>query len=323
MNPQTRRARILGELGLGPLWRLRDRMPGSDAAESDDAEPSPPDATPSPPDPAEQTLRGIMRTHSHRPRSGASEGSRPRLPDDLATSDRRTVPEASDHATPVGQPATASRDVPYGEVGDDIASLDWDTLEARIHACRGCALCAERRQAVPGVGDRRADWLFVGEGPGAEEDRRGEPFVGPSGRLLDLMLGAIGLQRGDDVYIANAVKCRPPMNRTPQMAEISACRPFLARQIALLQPRLIVALGRPAVQTLIDENARIAALRGRVLEAFGVPVIVTYHPAYLLRNPLHKAAAWDDLCLARDTMRMLKQGGQSLSPVSTRNDRTQ
>jgi DNA polymerase len=161
---------------------------------------------------------------------------------------------------------------------------------------------------VLGVGDVDADWLFVGEGPGAEEDERGEPFVGAAGKLLDAMLAAIDLKRGSDVYIANAVKCRPPGNRTPAAEELTACQPYLERQIALLKPRLIVALGRPAAQALLGNEVKISAARGRLFQHNGIPLIVTYHPAYLLRNLTDKARAWEDLCFARRTMRQLKAG---------------
>ena len=190
-----------------------------------------------------------------------------------------------------------------------IATLSWDELAAEVAGCQACVLCQLRRQAVLGVGDRQADWLFVGEGPGEEEDKRGEPFVGPAGKLLDAMLAAIGLKRGADVYIANAVKCRPPGNRNPTDQEVAACRPFLERQITLLQPRLIVALGRPAVQALLGHEVKIASMRGRLHRAYGRPLIVTYHPAYLLRTPQDKAKAWEDLCFARRTMRELKAAG--------------
>ena len=190
----------------------------------------------------------------------------------------------------------------------DVAGLGWEALTERIVACRACALCEQRRQAVPGVGDRQADWLFVGEGPGAEEDARGEPFVGKAGKLLDAMLAAIGLRRGEGVYIANTVKCRPPANRTPEAGELAACFPFLARQIELIQPRLIVALGRPAAQSLLNTDIRIASARGRCFDYAGIPVVVTYHPAYLLRNPLDKAKAWEDLCFARRRMQQLIHG---------------
>jgi DNA polymerase len=155
---------------------------------------------------------------------------------------------------------------------------------------------------VPGVGDTSADWLFVGEGPGAEEDERGEPFVGQAGKLLDAMLAAIDLRRGDNVYIANAVKCRPPNNRTPEANETAACWPFLQRQIELIQPKVIVALGRPAAQTLLQAEVRISAARGRLFDYQGTPVVVTYHPAYLLRNLAEKAKAWEDLCFMRRAM---------------------
>lgn len=186
--------------------------------------------------------------------------------------------------------------------------MDWTELRASVAACRACELCHERKQAVFGVGDFEADWLLVGEGPGAEEDARGEPFVGQAGKLLDAMLAAIGLRRGDDVFIANAVKCRPPGNRTPTSAEMAACRPYLERQIELLKPKLIVALGRPAAQTLLQTEIKIGAARGKLFKYIDIPLIVTYHPAYLLRTLTDKAKAWEDLCLARRTMKSLKSG---------------
>jgi DNA polymerase len=180
-----------------------------------------------------------------------------------------------------------------------IASLEWDALEADIRACTACRLCERRKQAVPGVGDRQADWMLVGEGPGAEEDQRGEPFVGAAGKLLDAMLGAIGLKRGEGVYIANAVKCRPPHNRTPQADEIATCVPYLERQIELVRPRILIALGRPAAQALLDREVSIGASRGQAFRYRTTPLVVTYHPAYLLRNQADKAKAWEDLCFAR------------------------
>ncbi|GAB4453578.1 MAG: hypothetical protein OHK0026_17850 [Rhodocyclaceae bacterium] len=194
-----------------------------------------------------------------------------------------------------------------------IAAMDWRELAQAVAGCRACALCEKRRQAVLGVGDVHAQWLFVGEGPGADEDEKGEPFVGQAGRLLDNMLAAIGLKRGRNVYIANVVKCRPPGNRTPEPREAAACFPFLARQIALIGPRLIVALGRPAAQTLLGAEVKIATARGRLLDHGGIPLVVTYHPAYLLRNLPDKAKAWEDLCFARSTMRRL--GGTSPGPL--------
>ncbi|MCC7548211.1 MAG: uracil-DNA glycosylase [Burkholderiales bacterium] len=186
--------------------------------------------------------------------------------------------------------------------------MDWRQLEAAVQACTACALHARRRQSVFGVGDEQADWLLIGEGPGAEEDERGEPFVGQAGRLLDNMLASIGLRRGQDVYIANVVKCRPPGNRVPEPGEAAQCAPYLERQIGLLRPRLVVALGRTAASNLLRTDASIASLRGRVHDLRGTPLLVTYHPAYLLRNLSDKAKAWEDLCMARDLMAKLKAG---------------
>lgn len=196
----------------------------------------------------------------------------------------------------------ASAPASSGERAAHVAGLGWDALEDAIRTCSACRLCEQRRQAVPGVGDRRATWMMVGEGPGAEEDRRGEPFVGQAGKLLDAMLAATGLRRGEGVYIANTVKCRPPNNRTPEADEIAACLPFLQRQIALVQPRILVALGRPAAQALLGTEVRISAVRGKMFEYAQVPVVVTYHPAYLLRNPIDKSKVWEDLCFARRTV---------------------
>lgn len=183
------------------------------------------------------------------------------------------------------------------------AELAWDELGPAMQACRACVLCQRRRQAVPGVGDVRAEWLFIGEGPGSEEDAQGEPFVGAAGQLLDAMLAALDLTRQKAVYIANAVKCRPPDNRTPEPAEIEACRPWLQRQVALLQPKVIVLLGKTAAQSLLGKQDKLAAMRGQVFEYSGIPVVVTYHPAYLLRNLPDKAKAWEDLLRARRAWR--------------------
>jgi uracil-DNA glycosylase family 4 len=186
-----------------------------------------------------------------------------------------------------------------------IMKMDWDALKQAVPACTACELHKARTQAVLGVGDERAEWLLVGEAPGAEEDRLGEPFVGQAGKLLDAMLTAIDLKRGENVYIANVLKCRPPGNRNPEAHEIAQCSPFLLRQIGLIRPKLIVAMGRFAAQTLLNSDASIASLRGTVHRFAGVPLIVTYHPAYLLRNLPDKAKAWSDLLFARRTMRSL------------------
>ena len=178
----------------------------------------------------------------------------------------------------------------------------WITLKQAVPACTACGLHKGRTQTVFGVGDERADWMLIGEAPGAEEDRLGEPFVGQAGRLLDNMLAALGLRRGENVYIANVLKCRPPGNRNPQPEEVARCSTHLVEQIALIEPKLIVAMGRFAAQTLLNTDATIASLRGRVHRYSGVPLVVTYHPAYLLRNLPDKAKAWQDLLFARKTL---------------------
>ena len=205
-----------------------------------------------------------------------------------------------------GAAATAVLAEPTSPLSDRagrIATIAFDALADDIAACTACGLCRTRSRAVPGVGDARAEWMFIGEAPGAEEDARGEPFVGQAGRLLDSMLAALGLDRRRGVYIANVLKCRPPNNRTPEPVEVEACRPYLDRQVELVQPRLIVALGRSAASALLGVDASIASLRGRVHRLQGRPLIVTYHPAYLLRNLPDKAKAWEDLLFARRVLR--------------------
>ena len=181
----------------------------------------------------------------------------------------------------------------------------WIPLRQEVPACTACGLHKSRTQTVFGVGDENADWMLIGEAPGAEEDRLGEPFVGQAGKLLDSMLAAIDLKRAENVYIANVLKCRPPANRNPEPGEVERCTPFLKRQIALIRPKLIVAMGRFAAQTLLATEASIASLRGKVHRYEGVPLIVTYHPAYLLRTLPDKAKAWEDLVFARRTMATL------------------
>ena len=195
------------------------------------------------------------------------------------------------------------------DLADDRAArilrMDWADLKATVKGCQACGLRKTCTQTVFGVGDEQADWLLVGEAPGAEEDARGEPFVGQAGRLLDNMLAAIGLERGDNVYICNVLKCRPPGNRNPEPFEVGQCSPHLLRQLELIKPKLILAMGRFAVQALLSTEASIASLRGRLHRYQGVPLIVTYHPAYLLRNLPDKAKAWEDLCFARRTIAAL------------------
>lgn len=191
-----------------------------------------------------------------------------------------------------------------------IGALDWSALQSEVAGCRACRLCESRQSTVFGVGPPgaapelapRVDWMVVGEAPGENEDRQGEPFVGQAGKLLDNMLRAIGLDRHQSVFIANVIKCRPPGNRNPQPDEIAQCEPFLQRQIDLVAPKIILAMGRFAVQSLLQTTEPIGRLRGRVHRYHGVPVVVTYHPAYLLRSLPDKAKAWADLCLARNVM---------------------
>ena len=235
----TRRARVLAELGLTPLWLHHRRI-------------------------TEHESTPELQRHASSP---------------------SVVPEAS--ATISAQP---------------VDRMDWAALREAASTCTACVLHEKRKQAVLGVGDKQADWLFVGEGPGADEDARGEPFVGQAGKLLDNMLSAIGLKRGDNVYIANVVKCRPPGNRTPVPEEAQACQPFLDRQVALIQPRVIIALGKVAANTLLGRSGTLGSLRKTVHDYRGIPLIVTYHPAYLLRTLTDKAKAWEDLCFAVETM---------------------
>jgi DNA polymerase len=215
--------------------------------------------------------------------------------EDLRAGGQRSAP-ASVGGT--AQPATAAAQASDAE----IATLDWDALQRTVAACTRCGLEATRTQTVFGIGDAAADWMVVGEAPGAEEDRRGEPFVGRAGQLLDSMLRALGLARGQGVYIANVLKCRPPGNRDPQPREVACCQPYLQRQIALIRPKLILCVGRIAAQNLLGSDLPLGKLRGRAhrLEPSGTPVVVTYHPAYLLRSPAEKRKAWADLQYARE-----------------------
>ena len=221
----------------------------------------------------------------------------------------RPVDVAATVATAVtdANPTAPASVAPLGTVAD----LDWDSLRARVAACTRCELHATRTQTVFGVGNPRARWMFIGEAPGAEEDKQGEPFVGRAGQLLTSMLKALGLRR-EDVYIANVLKCRPPGNRDPKPEEARHCRGYLERQIELVAPLLIVAVGRIAAQNLLATDSALARLRGQV-HALGErrwPLIVTYHPAYLLRSPGEKRKAWQDLVFARRIVRRLEAGEQ-------------
>lgn len=278
MELDARQRAMLEEMGVR-VWAPRDAVPASETA----------------PAPPFQHLPESTREGQAAPTPAA-----PRVPPT-----RVPVPGAmvSDRAA-----VAPSRDLPA-----DIAAMGWDDLEAAVAGCQACGLCKSRKNTVFGVGQRQARWLIVGEAPGENEDLQGEPFVGQAGKLLDNMLKALGRSRTSDdeaqsVYIANVLKCRPPGNRNPAPEEVLQCEPYLRRQVALLQPRIILALGRFAVQSLLQHSVPDVAtlplgrLRGQVYRYEGVPVVVSYHPAYLLRTPQDKAKAWDDLCLAQSLM---------------------
>lgn len=220
---------------------------------------------------------------------------------------REQQPQVSGAAA-LSPPTAARESVPVHEVERtgaprpaDIELMQWDALKAAATECRACALGGGRRNAILGTGDLQADWLVVGDPPREEEDQQGEPFVGEAGQLLDNMLDAMGLDRRHEVYLTNVLKCRP-VGRNPEPQELAQCDNFLRRQVQLLQPRIIVAMGRFAVQALLGTSEPIGKLRGRIHRYQGVPVVVTYHPSYLLRHLVDKAKAWEDLCLALEEM---------------------
>ena len=220
---------------------------------------------------------------------------------------RAAVPRTAPPPPPATRPVPVAVAPPAREpvaARADLATLGWPELREAVSGCRACSLCESRTQTVFGVGHEQAHWMVVGEAPGENEDLQGEPFVGAAGQLLDRMLAALSITRAADgppaqrVYIANTLKCRPPRNRNPSAEEMAQCEPFLVRQIELLKPRIILAMGRFAVQALLRSDAPVGKLRGQIHRYQGVPLIVTYHPAYLLRSLPEKARAWEDLCLA-------------------------
>ncbi|MHB1707211.1 MAG: uracil-DNA glycosylase [Acidithiobacillus sp.] len=250
-----------------------------------------------------------------RPAAGEGASSQPALPKAAAAAPSPRQEPAAAISAPAPPPRKAATPslaaqpmVPDAPVRDAaaqgqretvIAGLSWADLAAMVSGCQACPLGATRQHAVFGAGNPQGRWLFVGEAPGAEEDRRGEAFVGRAGQLLDAMLKAMGLERGRDVYIANVLKCRPPNNRDPLGPEVQECLPYLHRQIALIRPQIIVALGRFATQGLLQVDTPLNKLRGTVQHYGEIPVLVTYHPAYLLRNPIDKRRVWEDLKKAR------------------------
>jgi len=269
-------------LGLGPVWRLRDRAPAGHAAGAL-VDGSAADGGPA----ADTAAAAAIATDGLRGGAGVPTAE-PGADGDFRA---EAVRDDEDGTAPGARRAAR------------IALLPWPALAEAVAGCGACGLCETRRRTVFGVGPVPAPWMLVGEAPGEQEDLTGEPFVGPAGRLLDAMLAAIGVRREHDAFIANVLKCRPPRNRDPSPEEVTRCEPYLLRQVELLQPRLIVVLGRFAAQTLLRTDASIASLRGRVhryrVADRELPLVVTYHPAYLLRSLPDKSKAWADLRLAR------------------------
>ena len=289
MTPeQSRRAIFLDEVGIGQVWVRRHVAPALPETAQAETPEAPEAAAPEP-------VKAVMPVMPALPVVDA-----PAFEADFSAWDESLpMPPAffDDEMEMTYAPPSA----------DAVAGMDWLELQTAVAACRGCKLCDGRTRTVFGVGDQKARWLFIGEGPGREEDMQGEPFVGPAGRLLNNMLLAMGLRRNENVYLANAVKCRATddsgTDHAPTPAEVAACKPYLERQIALIQPTVIVALGKTAALSLLDLDAKqtMATLRGAVHQHAGRPLIVTYHPSYLLRKPSAKREAWADLCLALNT----------------------
>jgi len=287
MNRQ--RQQYLKAMGI-QFWQRRDAAPSrSDSPPAlDDIAPPPVDEPAGP-----SSTVAVDTATTPDPAVSSPADDKPPLRPEIAS------PERLSTSVDAGPPAP-----PRPSRVIQIAAMDWEDLTAEVRGCTACGLHAGRKQAVFGVGNRQASWMIVGEAPGADEDRLGEPFVGRSGKLLDLMLQALSLDR-QTVFIANVIKCRPPQNRDPTTEESFCCRPFLERQVALVKPRIILAVGRVAAQNLLDTQQPVGKLRNRV-HRFGtpaVPLVVTYHPAYLLRSPREKRKAWQDLQLAHRALR--------------------
>jgi DNA polymerase len=283
---EARRRAYLAAMGI-PLWLPR-RQAGDAGATEPSAAPEPMAAPRAPAAPGD----AVPATEAPAP---AGDDEPPPMPAELAD-------EAAARVEAEGPEPAADRG--EGGAGAGVAGMDWEPLRQTILGCRACELCQTRTQAVPGVGATTADLLVIGEAPGQEEDRQGEPFVGRAGQLLDRMLAAIGHDR-TSVFITNVLKCRPPKNRDPKPDEIRACAPYLRRQIELMAPRAILSVGRVSAQSLLETGDAIGRLRGR-WHTFGpqsTPLWVTYHPAYLLRNPAAKGKVWSDLKAVREQLR--------------------
>ncbi|MDR6419300.1 DNA polymerase [Paraburkholderia phenoliruptrix] len=319
---------VLEEFGLAPRWVRRGMAAAQEAAGTLSVEQGGAPGTSAAGLPPERLQNGEPAGRALPQPAVDDSDARTALSSFTPEPQRASSPAVASRAPHVAEPPAMSEPSSFGAPPDDgfawfddlplhppgeahaavpalpaIHTLDWDALSERVANCERCRLCEKRTQAVFGVGDRHADWMLIGEAPGENEDRVGEPFVGQAGKLLDNMLRSLTLARGANVYIANVIKCRPPGNRNPEPDEVARCEPYLQRQVELVKPKLIVALGRFAAQSLLKTDASISSLRGRVHQYEGVPVIVTYHPAYLLRSLPDKAKAWADLCLARDTWR--------------------
>ncbi len=318
----------LEELGLAPVWVRRGTQQAvaqeiAMAGVAIHAETAPADVAPAAPaaaarddrsrgaSPRDEARQDVPVAYVREARDARDAQKPPASPQPMVAPDHHDTAWFDD--LPTQAPVHARSNVSDDTAGAAIATLDWDALSARVAGCERCRLCEKRTNTVFGVGDRNADWMLIGEAPGENEDRQGEPFVGQAGKLLDNMLRSLTLARGENAYIANVIKCRPPGNRNPEPDEVARCEPYLQRQVSLVKPTLIVALGRFAAQSLLKTDASISSLRGRVHQYEGVPVIVTYHPAYLLRSLPDKAKAWADLCLARDTWHKAKAAGAQAS----------
>jgi uracil-DNA glycosylase family 4 len=294
-------ARILEEIGVGPVWVRRHLAVDAVEAAAPQAEVSATPAATVPvavaPTPAQQ--------RPAQPVARPAPASAP-IQDDGLPPWLNEMSEA-DMAAPGFMPYDDEDDEPVIRINPAIATMDWAKLKETVAECRQCGLCNGRKKTVFGVGDEKAKWLFIGEGPGRNEDMQGEPFVGPAGKLLDNMLVAMGLKRGENAFIANIVKCRPTdesgKDRPPSPQEVASCMPYLQRQIALIQPTVLVALGKTAALSLLglDPATPVSKLRGTVHRYQDLPLVVTYHPAYLLRQLGDKSKAWADLCLAMTT----------------------
>lgn len=292
-----KREDMLRELELLPVWKQRVPVSEEEAKPAAMYEPAP--KSPSPAETMQESNADYAVKSS--PENVRKRPKEPKVPMEEIDPPRNLPPARAEDKD---EPSTLLS--PMGPDRQEvIMRMDWQALERAVEHCPACNLCRTRTKTVFGVGDHNADWLLVGEAPGAEEDRKGEPFVGQAGKLLDNMLAAIKLKRGDNVYIANVLKCRPPDNRDPHGEEVGQCSPYLMRQVELIKPKLIVALGKFAAQSLLDSNNSIASMRGKLHDYNGIPVVVTYHPAYLLRNMSDKAKAWEDLCFAVRTMQGL------------------